>query len=219
MERTTKTLNIQTGSIVEVLTQDNRLEVLGRVIAYTGDMISIQDAQGRDLPSVLYNRDVKLRIMQNGVSGIILGKICGSTRQFWKIDRLQKTTVSEKRENFRQVVRTGAKVQCLQRSTKAPRLSRGQDPSTCSVLDISTGGILFRSTEPFQLGDRLLLTDVRIGQEKPFRFTCFVLRVENVPGRGWQFGCQFESMDQREEDRLLRAIFSVQRQEIHKSRG
>lgn len=219
MERATKTLNIQTGSIVEVLTEDNRLELLGRVITYTGDMISIQDAQGRELPSVLYNRDIKLRITQNGVSGIILGKICGSTKQFWKIDRLQKTTVSEKREYFRQVVRTGAKVQCLKRSARAPRLSRGGTTGPCTVLDISAGGILLRCTEPFQLGDRLLLTDVRIGQEKPFRFTCFVQRVENEPGRGWQFGCQFEPMDQREEDRLLRAIFSVQRQEIHKSRG
>lgn len=219
MERARKTLNIQPGSIVEVLTEDNRLELLGRVINYTGDMISIQDAQGRELPSVLYNRDMKLRVTQNGVSGIILGKICGSTKQFWKIDRLQKTAVSEKREYFRQVVRTGAKVQCLKRSARAPRLSRGDDPTPCSVLDISAGGILIRCSEPFQLGDRLLVTDVCIGQEKPFRFTCFVQRVENEMGRSGQFGCQFEPMDQREEDRLLRAIFSVQRQEIHKSRG
>lgn len=219
MGRASDMLIIQPGNMVEVLTEDNRLELLGRVMNYTGDMITIQEAQGQDLLPVLYNRDVKMRITQNGVSCIILGKICGSTNKFWKIDRLQKTAVSEKREFFRQVVRTGAKAQCLKRSARAPRLSRGVNPSPCSVLDISAGGILIRSSEPFQLGDCLQVTDVRIGDERPFRFICYVQRVENELGRGAQFGCQFEPMDQREEDRLLRAIFSIQRKEIQKSRG
>lgn len=210
--------DVQPGTIVEILAPDNRLEILSRVVNYTGDMITIQDAQGGDLPPVVYNRDVKLRIIQNGVSCIILGKICGSTRSFWKVDRLQKTAVSEKREYFRQVVRTNAKVQCLKRSALAPRLSRGVNPSPCSVLDLSAGGILIRSSEHFQLGDRLLITDVKLGSEKPFRFTCFVQRVQNE-FRGATFGCQFEPMEQREEDRLLKALFAVQRQEIHKSRG
>lgn len=219
MERTRKTLDIQVGNMVEVLTEDNRLELLARVVNYTGDIISIQDAQGRELPSVLYNRDVKLRISQNGVSGIILGKICGSTKNFWKIDRLQKTTVAEKREYFRQAARLKARVKCLKRSAQAPRLSRGVDFTSCSVLDISAGGILIRSSEPFQPGDYLLISDLRIGEEQPFRLTCYVQRVENKLGRDAQFGCQFEPLDQREEDRLLRAIFSIQRQEIQKSRG
>lgn len=219
MKRAKQTLNIQAGNMVEVLTGDNRLELLARVVDYTGDVISVQDAQGRELPTVLYNRDVKLRINQNGVSGIILGKICGSTKNFWKIDRLQKMTVSEKREYFRQATLLKAKVQCLRRSAHAPRLSRGVDPTVCSVLDLSAGGILIRSSEPFQVGDCLLVSDLRIGAEKPFRFVCRVQRVENELGRAAQFGCQFEPMDQREEDRLLRAIFSIQRQEIQKTRG
>lgn len=219
MERTTKTLNIQPGSIVEVLTEDNRLAVLCRVINYTGDMITIQETRGRELPLVYYNQSVKLRIKQSGVSGIILGKICGSTKQLWKIDRLQKTAVAEKREYFRQTLHTNARVQCLKRSPAAPKLSRGNSLTTCSVLDISAGGIMIRSTEPFQPGDRLLITDVSIGQEKPFRFTCYVQRVFTEPGRGWKFGCQFDPLEQKEEDRLLRAIFAVQRQEIQKSRG
>lgn len=219
MAYTNQTLNIQRGNMVEVLSEDNHLELLARVINYTGDMITIQDASGQELPAVLYNRDVKLRITQSGASAVILGKICGSTKQFWKVDRLHTTAVSEKREYFRQAVRSGAKVKCLKRSAQAPRLSRGEDFTVCSVLDISAGGILIRSTEPFQLGDRLLITDVHLANEKPFRFPCFVQRTEREFGRGTQFGCQFEPMDQREEDRLLRALFSIQRQEIQKSRG
>lgn len=219
MANANQTINIEKGNMVEVLSGDNHLELLGRVVNYTGDMISIQDANGQELPSILYNRDVKLRITQNGVSAVILGKICGSTKQFWKIDRLHTTAVSEKREFFRQAVRSGAKVKCLKRSAQAPRLNRGEEPTVCTVLDISAGGILIRSTEPFQLGDQLLITDVHLANEKPFRFTCFVQRTEREFGQGTQFGCQFEPMDQREEDRLLRALFSIQRQEIQKSRG
>lgn len=214
-----KTLKIQPGNIVEVLSEENRLEIVGRVMAYTGDMISIQDAKGQDLPPAYYNQEVKLRISQSGMNAIILGKICGSTKRFWKIDRLVKTTVSEKREYFRQAVKTGAKVQCIQRSANAPRTPRGASPSPCSVLDISAGGMMIRSTEPFQQGDKLLVTDVRIAQEKPFRFACYVQRVFNEPGRGWRFGCKFEPMEQREEDRLLGAIFALQREEIQKRRG
>lgn len=212
-------LKIQPGNLVEVLSEANRLDIVARVINYTGDMISIQDARGQDLPPAYYNQEVKLRIIQGSMNAIILGKICGSTKRFWKIDRLQKTTVSEKREYFRQTVQISAKVQCLQRSLKAPDLPRGARPTTCSVLDVSAGGILLRSSEPFQLGDRLLVSDVRIGQERPFQFHCFVLRVDAEPTRSWQFGCRFEPMEQREEDRLLRAIFAVQRQEIQKRRG
>lgn len=218
MDRT-NTLKIQPGSIVEVLSEDNRLTLLGRVISYTGDMISIQESHGRELPPVYYNQDVKLRVKQNGVNGIILGKICGSNKQFWKIDRLQKTTVSEKREYFRQAVQIGAKVQCVKRSANMPKLSRGDAPGPCTVLDISAGGIMIRSSEPFQQGDRLLVSDVRLDKDKPFRFSCYVQRVFSEPGRGGRFGCKFEAMEQREEDRLLRAIFAIQRQEIQKSRG
>lgn len=210
--------NVKPGSMVEILTPDNRLEFLSRVVNYTGDMITIQEAQRRELPPVVYNREVKLRITQNGVRCIIIGKICGSTKNMWKIDRLHKTAVSEKREYFRQAVRTSGKVQCLKRSSMAPRLSRGVNPTLCSVLDLSAGGILIRSGEHFQMGDRLLITDVKVGTEKPFRFTCVVQRVINEL-RGAQFGCQFEPMEQREEDRLLKALFALQRQEIHKSRG
>lgn len=217
MERTS-TLRIQPGSIVEVLGEDNRLMLVGRVMNYTGDMISIQDSQSRELPPVYYNQDVKLRIKQSGVNAIILGKICGSTKLFWKIDRLQKTAVSEKREFFRQTVRASAKVQCVKRSPQAPKLNRGSDATACTVLDISAGGLMIYATEPFQAGDRLLVSDLVLGKDK-FRFYCFVQRVFTDPGRGWRFGCRFDGMEQRDEDRLLRAIFAIQRQEIQKSRG
>lgn len=218
MERT-NTLKIQPGSTVEVLSEDNRLTLLGRVMNYTGDMITIQESHGRELPPAYYNQDVKLRVKQGGVNMIILGKICGSTRQFWKIDRLQKTAVSEKREYFRQVVQTDAKVQCLKRSARMPDLARGKAVTPCTVLDISAGGLMIRAKEPFQQGDKLLVSDVRLDKEKPFRFTCYVQRVFNEVGRGGRFGCKFEPMEQREEDRLLRAIFALQRQELQKSRG
>lgn len=211
---------LRAGMLVEVLTAENRLGFLARVVSYTGDLLVIQDAQGREMAPAVYNRDVKLRLAQNGVNCIILGKICGSTSEVWRVDRLQKTVLAEKREYFRQPVRSSATVQCLKRSALSPSLTRGVYASRCSILDISASGILIKSSEPFQLGDLLSLSNVRLSEsEAPFRFRCFVQRSEPSYGRDTEFGCQFEPMEQREQDRLLRTIFAIQRQEIQKSRS
>lgn len=213
-------LELRAGMPVEVLTAENRLGFLARVVSYNGDLLVIQDAQGREMAPAVYNRDVKLRLAQNGVSCIILGKICGSSPDVWRVDRLQKTVLSENREYFRQSVRSSAMVQCLKRSALAPSLSRGISASRCSILDVSASGILIKSSEPFQQGDYLSLTNVRLSEnEAPFSFRCYVQRAKPAYGRDTEFGCQFEPMAQREQDRLLRVIFTIQRREIQQSRS
>ena len=47
-----------------------------------------------------------------------------------------------------------------------------------------------------------------------FRFVCLVRRVGKPERGAISYGCQFESMPPKEQDRLLRAIFIVQREEI-----
>ena len=57
-------------------------------------------------------------------------------------------------------------------------------------------------------------------EEAPYSFTCQIRwinegRLEN------QYGCKFQEMSDWEEDRLLKAIFAIQREEIQerKNRG
>ena len=57
----------------------------------------------------------------------------------------------------------------------------------------------------------------------PFNFNCRVRRVGDLEEDGVtrRYGCQFEPMQDREQDRLLRAIFTIQREQIrtHKEKG
>ena len=92
-------------------------------------------------------------------------------------------------------------------------------PSPCTVLDVSAGGILIASQEEYQQGDRLSILGVRLTRtEDAFNFNCYVRRVGGREMGFIRYGCQFETLSSREQDRLLRAIFTVQREEIRRQR-
>lgn len=213
-ERTTRImLDLHPGMMMEVLSADNRLSFLGRVIAYEDDKLTVEDARGQEMLPAIYNHEVKMRLFQNGNSHVLTGKVSGCTKAFWRIDRLKELSAAEKREAFRQAISTFAVVERLDHTNQ----NRGS--ARCKVLDISMGGLLFQSRELYQLKDRLQISDVRVSEEeRPFRFKGRVQRVKVLTAGEAQFGCRFEPLEPREEDRLLRAIFSAQRRELKKRR-
>ena len=217
----TKTLDLRPGMTVEVLTMNNNTTFLGKVEEFVGGALTIRESAGRELPPVLYNKEIKLRCFQGTDTVVLQGKICGSTRWIWRVDRLESKFVSEKRNFFRQHVSIEAQVECIQRSPVEPELNRGQGKSNCQIKDVSAGGILLSSREAFQMGDRLSVTDAAIAPgEAPFSFICRVQRAVQEPG-GSLCGCAFEALPEKEQERLLRVIFIVQRKELQmkKERG
>ena len=212
---------LRDGMLVEVLTMTNQTTFVGRVEQYTGGVLTIRESMGRDLPPVLYNREIKLRFFLKQTNLVLQGQVCGSSREIWKVDRLKKQYVEEKRAFFRQHVKLEAQAQCIERSKEEPDLSRGVKLSPCKVLDVSAGGFQISSREPFQVGDRLLVKDVTITPEVgPFSFTCRVQRVRQEESN-FLCGCQIETLPDKEQDRLVQAIFIAQRKEIQvqKERG
>lgn len=204
---------------VEVLTPSNTLIFLGKVDELEDGKLQVREAIGKELPPVIYNTEVKIK----GVVGderveVLFGKVCGSTEYTWKVDSLRWMSVEESRTAFRQRVSILAQV-CLAEA-RAPALKRKTEEfSPCRVLDISTGGALIRTRAAFEEGDRLALRDVAVIPEgEPFRFRCRVRRCAE-DGNDHLYGCQFEKLPVREEERLLKAIFLVQRREIQLRRG
>jgi c-di-GMP-binding flagellar brake protein YcgR len=58
-----------------------------------------------------------------------------------------------------------------------------------------------------------------VDPEDPFAFRCLVRRVGDAEEDGSiRYGCQFESIAPREQDRLLSAIFTLQREEIRRQK-
>ena len=92
------------------------------------------------------------------------------------------------------------------------------------MIDVSSGGLKFSSGEDYETGDRLTLKGVWLVESMdPFSFNCRIRRVGKPEEDGVtrRYGCQFEPMSDREQDRLLRAIFTLQREQIrlHKESG
>lgn len=196
------------GMSVEVLTPGERLMFVGKVDSFRGGAIIIRDAKGDELPPVMYNEEVKLRFFREQGSLVFQGKICGSTEMIWKVDRLESRFVKEQRAFFRQKISTQVQAVCARRAASSK-------PVPCTVLDVSAGGILIASQEEYQQGDRLSITDIRLTRtEAAFSFNCYVRRVGGREMGFIRYGCQFETLPPREQDRLLRAIFAVQREEI-----
>ncbi len=202
-----KKIELSPGLSVEVLNSDNKLIFLGRVSKFDGKVVEITEAAGLQVPPVLYNTEVKLRYFLTDIrSAVLLGQVCGSTELFWKIDRLANLFTKENRTFFRQEVSSNALV--------GPYRGSGGTTVPCQIMDISGGGLCFLCEKEFQADELLMITGAQLIPGEPtFSFTCRVRRSD-----GQLHGCQFERMEEKEQDRLLGAIFAMQRKNIQRRR-
>lgn len=213
-------IDIRVNMLVEVLNVQNVLAFVGRVKEFDGNSLTIRDARDDFVPPVMYNQDVKLRFYHEGESLVLHGKINGSSRLIWRVDRLEKKFGVEKRAAFRQNVSVDASVQLLvpARSTTMTMRKTGVTMS-CKLLDISVGGLLIRCPANFQPMDRIRVSGIKILENsQAFSFQCMVRRIQVVRSN-FLCGCQFENLTTRDEDRLLQAIFAVQREHLRRQRG
>lgn len=209
---------LRPGMTVEVLTVKNRLTFMGRVESYKNGAVIIREANDDTLPMVLYNKEIKLRFFFNRKNLVLNGKICGSTKYIWKVDRLESAFSKEQRAFFRQRISLKTPALCARRSSAGVEAKRA---APCELLDISAGGLLLTSQEGYQEGNRLSITGVYlVDKEEPFAFRCLVRRVGEEPEEdgSTRYGCQYESIAPREQDRLLSAIFTLQREEIRRQK-
>lgn len=209
--------NLRPGMKVEVMTPEDSLLFAGIVNTIYDGSISIRDAYDGTLGMALVNKPLKLRFFREQDNLVLRGKVCGSTMKMWKVDRLETAFTGEQRAFFRQNISVELEARCGRRS------STGEpDKLTfpCRVLDISAGGMLISSEEKFNAGDLLYITNVPLVANEPaFTFDCQVRRAGAWNKGVIHYGCQFESLTSKEQDRLLRAIFIIQREEIRKRRG
>ena len=207
--------------LVEVMTAENYLAFLGRVDSIKDGAVILRDNRGNELPQVVYNREIRLSFKRDGETTMIRGKICGCSAEIWKLDQLESMFTRDQRSSFRQSVSTSVPAKCHRCSWRGEPDKKGTD---CRVLDVSSGGLMLSSAESYEAGDRLALKGVWLVESMdPFNFNCRVRRVGEPEEDGVtrRYGCQFEPMSGREQDRLLRAIFTAQREEIriHKETG
>lgn len=214
-------LEIEVGMLLEVLTEDNDVLFRGRVTDFNGDSICIENNTGGSVPSVVYNTEYKLRGHLSDDRRVVYhGTVCGSTKTMWKMDQLANWFTWEKREFFRQNISVEAVLTRIKRAEDGPAAPMiDEDEYNCQLFDVSGGGVLLACDAMFEVGDQLRVSNAEIlPGTQPFTFQCSVRRMEQAPYTNL-YGCQFLRMRPNEQDRLVRAIFMLQREEAKRLRG
>lgn len=209
------------GMKLEVLTKENQSIFVGQIIDKQGSEIRVQTTSRAETPPVLYNTEVKLRGFLPGMRPVmILGRIRGSTQDFWCIECIRSLYAQENRGFFRQNISADAKVMCVnsifQPDNPTPEKSGIE---ACHLLDISGSGLRLSCRRQYAPGDWLFIMEADIWpKEAPFSFTCQVRRAEETRW-DWVYGCEFQGLDPKEQDRLLRVILQLQRRELQAQRN
>jgi len=206
------------GKTVEVLSMDNKLNFMGRISTFDGKVMNVEEATGHNTPAVIYNQEIKLKVFSGGVPVIVYGYICGSTNRFWRLDRLESCNVSEKREHFRHSLFTTAKVV---RTGAGGSSGAVGEPLTCRVIDVSAGGVLIRCREEYKVGDHLAIVGLEVVPEmESFAFNCVIRRASmDEEELDYLYGCQFEGLKSKDEDRIMKAILMAQREKLRRDRN
>jgi hypothetical protein len=222
-EKLLEDLEYVIGFYCELRSMDNVLACYGRLQALQGEAVVIVSNTGLDMPVTIFNTLYKIIIHRPGKAALVFcGQICGSTRSFWKMDRLEPFHFKESRAYFRQPVSGKGLAVCINDlfwpSGHEQVVAKAK---LCRVLDISLEGIqVWQSEAGSKVGDWLLLTDVLLGSNnhRLHKFICQVCRVV-ADGRGGEsLGCRFALMNEQEQDELCSDIFDLQRRDIQLGR-
>lgn len=84
------------------------------------------------------------------------------------------------------------------------------------LVDISLGGLMFRSREAFKVNDRFNIVIPAMGDS--MLFTCEVRRSVDRPDGEFGYGCEFMEMATKQEDLLYRYILKRQSDQLRRIR-
>lgn len=205
------------GMLLEVLTQDNRLLLVGKVDWGQGDTLQLCDCNGMELPYIEYDTEVKLRGFSSAGPFVLKGQVMGNTKEFWRIENLWSLQSPERREYFRQsssLEASATRVTRQFRTVSEEAYQTVEEPVPCRVMNLSASGAMIHARAEFQEGDWISLTGVKVLPEEPaFSFVCHICWMQERGGMA-DYGCEFYRLSRNEQDRLIRGILDMQRRNL-----
>lgn len=207
---------------LEIMTSENRLIFLGRIEWVKANAIQVCDILGEDLPYIEYNTPIKLRGFSDNCAFYLEGIVGGNTRLFWRIDHLATLQAGERRGYFRQnVVLDAVAMRISSPFEKGTVAGSPQGPLVgCTIINISATGAMMVIKEPFQEGEWVSLSNVRLQpKEPPFTFTCAIRRKIIQEDGSIAYGCEFYDLHSEEQERLIKIILLLQRKELNARRS
>lgn len=213
------------GSRCELRSLNNDLVFMGIIHAFNGDALTVEEAGGGIVPPVIYNTEFKLvlHLRENGTSHIVVlyGQISGSTRTFWRLDRLRRFIFAEQRNSFRQKVSIEASSLCVNPIYRPSAPWRERCTITPTTLsDISMGGVRFRSRTQHVTGDYVALMDVTLlPNDPPYLLVCQICWVDRFDPHQFLCGGRIVNLTPKDQDRLCGDIFQLQRLDVQARRS
>lgn len=213
---------LREGQTCEVMSEENDLIFLGKLhLTEQRALVEVTQVAGLLVPPVLYNTRLKLKMYYSSTDIQILEAfVCGSTRYFWRLDHLRPLHEREQRESFRQQVSAKGKLRQAKSLRPPEEVGREAEKEVpCRLADLSLGGAQLRCKARYGVGDWLEITDVAFPGQEPFSFLGQVCWFREERRGELAYGCRFEEMDVKEQDRLFQIIFELQRKNLRTRSG
>ena len=220
--------DLKVGMRLEMLSGENQTLLYKGVISKTDDeCIWVSHADGNEVPPIVYNSRVRLKGYKKDDNILMLcGTVFGSSPLFWKIGQISEFSIFNKRENYRHPVSI---VTTARRLPQKPGESPAEEESgdeyvavgteRCAVVNISGGGVLFCCDHRFPVNANVQLGEIKFYPDHPpFVLRCKVLRANEQEGKYFH-GCRFIDINTKEQERMVREIFLLQRDEIRRRNG
>ena len=220
--------DLKVGMRLEMLSEENQTLLYKGVISKKDDeCIWVSHADGNEVPPVVYNSRVRLKGYKKDDNILMLcGTVFGSSPLFWKIGQISEFSIFNKRENYRHPVSI---VTTARRLPQKPGESPAEEESgdeyvavgteQCAVVNISSGGVLFCCDHRFPVNANVQLGEIKFYPgHPPFVLRCKVLRANEQEGKYFH-GCRFIDINTKEQERMVREIFLLQRDEIRRRNG
>lgn len=218
---TENTLPIEPGTIMEMLSMDNKTIFVGSVEWYKGTAIQVTDSSGAFLPPAEYNSKVKMRFFAGSQALTLSGIIRGTAENFWRLEEIKLLQTEERRQHFRQYTTLQGQVMCVNSLFGVENGNAEEKMGTfnCRVVDLSTTGARIRTDGAYEKGDMLFMLDVRVSPYEPaLTVTCTVRRVIEVDGVK-EYGCEFYGLSTEEQEFITRLVLDIQRKELRTRRA
>lgn len=209
---------LRTGMRIEVLTPTQVPLFTGRVRILSASVLEIRAEQpGSFLPRAVYGQPVVLQgFLEDGAPFTLHGSVGPNGPDFWRIERLRLPQDGQHRGYFRQ--QSGIEGQV------SPAAAFQGQKYPCKVLDISGSGARVVTNALFRPESFFRLNFTLPPGESPFSILCLVKRVHTLSrpgsqGKQFEYGCQFTKLSAEEQERLVQAVFALQRKTLQAQRN
>ncbi len=210
-------ISLYKDAMCEAKTMDNDFLFYGKIIAVneqpslTFDLVS---KSNEPLMILAYGARIKLAVRINKQSVFFGGRVYLSDDNLCRVTDIIVYQDFERRSFFRVKANANCHVK------KETEEEDAQVELTADLIELSLGGIKFRSNAQFDVFEIIELYQLKLSETIPaFTLTCRILEVIEIQYDVFLYRCEFQNLDMRTSNQLSQCIFELQRAAIQRKKS